>query len=478
MLRAVTAAGPNYVPPKRHFVGGADLHECKQRIEKALSPLTKSWRETGVTIASDMMQDKGGCAQMNIICTNDTGAVFVEAVDCKAVTKSGVFIASILRPIVERIEAEHVVALCTDGGSNYKDAGKLLQKEWPHLDLVPCATHVLDLLMEDIGKMDWAKVVVTQADNIISFVCGHQWTRAFMRDPELHGEEKSLQVLRPAGTRFGTQCDAHVYRCAAHVYRCDAHVYRCDAHVYRCDAHVYRCDAHVYSFDADVVRFDADGNSCDADVYRCDADVYSCDADVYRCGAVVYRCSADVYSFDADVCRCMILCIVAVVVSKGAMGMYSFGILMLVMLSGRGAIVNEIPDSEPASEPASEPGSEPGESGNQEPISISDWASGLMAGGQTSPLRDPRMEAPDGIITHLAQLAVSCTAMPTASRPSMSRVAQDLEALRGEVGGGDVRASAAARVDELLVSQRPVRSMEEDLALLEQQYADQGRTVG
>ncbi|CAI5471796.1 unnamed protein product [Closterium sp. Yama58-4] len=205
MLRAVTAAGSGYVPPKRHYVGGAGLLKCKQKIEKALSPVTKSWTETGVTIASDMMQDKSGRAQMNVICINDTGAVFVEAVDCKAVTKSGKFIASVLRPIIERIGAEHVVALCTDGGSNYKKAGKLLQKEWPHLDLVPCATHVMDLLMEDVGKMDWAQVVVTQADNMINFVRGHQWTRAFLRDPKLHGEKKSLQVLRPAGTRFGTQ---------------------------------------------------------------------------------------------------------------------------------------------------------------------------------------------------------------------------------------------------------------------------------
>ncbi|CAI5964204.1 unnamed protein product [Closterium sp. NIES-65] len=176
-----------------------------QRIEKALSPVTKSWRETGVTISSDMMQDTSGRAQMNVICINDTGAVFVEAVDCKAATKSGSSIAGVLQPIIERIGAEHVVALCTDGGSNYKAAGKLLQKEWPHLDLVLCATHVMDLLMEDIGKMDWAQVIVTQADNIINFVRSHQWTRAFLRLPEMHGEKKSLQALRTAGTRFGTQ---------------------------------------------------------------------------------------------------------------------------------------------------------------------------------------------------------------------------------------------------------------------------------
>ncbi|CAI5476270.1 unnamed protein product [Closterium sp. Yama58-4] len=214
MLRAATAVGPNYVPSERHYVGGADMQECKQRIEKALSPVTSAWRETAVTIASDMMQDKGGRTQMNIICINDTAAVFVEAVDCKAATKSGVFIVGVLWSIIERIGAEHVVVLCTDGGSDYKAAGKLLQNEWPHLDLVPCAMHVLDLLMEDIGKMDWARVVVSQANNITGFKRGHQWTRAFMRSPELHGEQESLQVLRPVGTRFRTQFIAVSRLCA------------------------------------------------------------------------------------------------------------------------------------------------------------------------------------------------------------------------------------------------------------------------
>ncbi|CAI5463704.1 unnamed protein product [Closterium sp. Yama58-4] len=150
------------------------------------------------------MRDKSGHEQMNIICINDSGAVFQGAVDCKAETKSGAFIVSILQPIIEKIGPQHVVAFCTDGGSNYVSAGKLLQKMYPHFEIVPCATHVLYLLMEDIGKMDWAQEVVPVANDIISFVRSHTWTRAFLRCPELHGEERSLQPLRSAGTRFGT----------------------------------------------------------------------------------------------------------------------------------------------------------------------------------------------------------------------------------------------------------------------------------
>ncbi|CAI5980750.1 unnamed protein product [Closterium sp. NIES-64] len=39
---------------------------------------------------------------MNIICINHTGVVFAEAIDYKAKTKSGEFIAGILRPIIVR----------------------------------------------------------------------------------------------------------------------------------------------------------------------------------------------------------------------------------------------------------------------------------------------------------------------------------------------------------------------------------------
>ncbi|GJP43746.1 hypothetical protein CLOM_g3168 [Closterium sp. NIES-68] len=145
---------------------------------------------------------------------------------------------------------------------------------------------------------------------------------------------------------------------------------------------------------------------------------------------------------------------------------YSFGILMLVVLSGRGATVHEM-----------NPGSEPGSGGDQEPVSISRWANHLMAGGMTSLLRDPRMAAPEDIIKRIAQLAVSCTAMPTASRPSMLQVVQDLEALREEVGGGHARARAAARVDAMMVDQQPMRSMDEDLALVKRQFTLESETA-
>ncbi|CAI5996978.1 unnamed protein product [Closterium sp. NIES-64] len=50
-------------------------------------------------------------------------------------------------------------------------------------------------------------------------------------------------------------------------------------------------------------------------------------------------------------------------------------------------------------------------------------ASDILSAGKSSSLGDSRMAAPEDIVTRLAKLAISCTAMPTASRPSMLRVA-------------------------------------------------------
>ncbi|CAI5968476.1 unnamed protein product [Closterium sp. NIES-64] len=119
-------------------------------------------------------------------------------------TKTGGYVASILRPVVEEVGPDNVVAFCTDGGSNYAVACNELIAEWPHIQHVPCATHVLDLFMEDVGKMTWAKKVVDTAGEISSFVRNHHWTRGYLRTPGLVGE-KMLQALKPAGTRFGTQ---------------------------------------------------------------------------------------------------------------------------------------------------------------------------------------------------------------------------------------------------------------------------------
>ncbi|CAI5965477.1 unnamed protein product [Closterium sp. NIES-65] len=176
-LNLVKRAGADYVPPKRKYIGGAGLLSCRKGIEQGLVGIKASWKRTGVTVSSDMMTDRNGRPQANVLLVNDSGAVFTDCIDCNMERKTGGYVAGILRPVVEEVGPENVVAFCMDGGSNYAVAVKQLLQEWPHIQDVPCATHVLDLLMEDVGKMGWAKPVVDKGGEISSFVRNHHWTR-------------------------------------------------------------------------------------------------------------------------------------------------------------------------------------------------------------------------------------------------------------------------------------------------------------
>ncbi|CAI5988942.1 unnamed protein product [Closterium sp. NIES-64] len=171
-MRDVARAGDGYVPPGRKYIGGTGLQACRRGIESGLVGIKASWKKIGVTVASDMMTDRAGRPQANVFLVNDAAAVLHMCVDCNMEKKTGGYIAGLLRPVVEEV--------------------------------VPCATHVLDLLMEDVGKLGWAKRVVKRTGEMTSFVRNHHWTRGYLRTPELV-EGSVMQTLKPAGTRFGTQ---------------------------------------------------------------------------------------------------------------------------------------------------------------------------------------------------------------------------------------------------------------------------------
>ncbi|CAI5978558.1 unnamed protein product [Closterium sp. NIES-65] len=180
-VQCIARAGPGYVPPKRRYIGGAGLKKVRQKIEVAFAPVAASWKRDGVTVSSDMMTDRCGRPQANVLLVNDSGAVFEQAVDCNMESKTGGYIASLLRPVIDKVGPKNVVAVCTDGGSNYASVAKKIASTWPHIEHVPCATHVLDLMMEDMGKMGWAKGLVEKGGEMIIFVRNHHFTRAYMK---------------------------------------------------------------------------------------------------------------------------------------------------------------------------------------------------------------------------------------------------------------------------------------------------------
>ncbi|CAI5976128.1 unnamed protein product, partial [Closterium sp. NIES-64] len=104
-----------------------------------------------------------------------------------------------------------------------------------------------------------------------------------------------------------------------------------------------------------------------------------------------------------------------------AVDVYSFGVVMLVVVTGRKAVL-VIEDDH---------------------VNIKRWVAPLVISGAVAEFKDPHLEAPDDVVLRLARLALSCTALPGVSRPSMLLVLAELVRIKQEMFGAQVSAEVS-----------------------------------
>ena len=102
--------------------------------------------------------------------------------------------------IVEETGEENVVQVVTDNEASFKAASMLLMEKQKHLFWSPCATHYIDLILEDIGSMKQIKETLDQAKMITGFIYNSlkvvNLMNVFTKDRDL---------LRPRITRFANE---------------------------------------------------------------------------------------------------------------------------------------------------------------------------------------------------------------------------------------------------------------------------------
>ncbi|CAI5507710.1 unnamed protein product [Closterium sp. Naga37s-1] len=136
-----------------------------------------------------------------------------------------------------------------------------------------------------------------------------------------------------------------------------------------------------------------------------------------------------------------------IVLLSSSLAHCSFGVLMLVVLTGRPPVSEDDGESK----------------------QITPWASQCLSSNDIESLRDPRMDAPDDAVLRLAELAVSCTVERAASCPSMAHIATQLQAVREEVAGKKEFCAAIkvdAQIQEMKDAVACVESFETQLRMI------------
>lgn len=142
--------------------------------------------------------DQRGRTIINFDVACPKGTMFLKSIDASANVKDAHLIFSLLADVVEEVEVADVVQVITDNASNYVAVGRLLCAKYPTHFWTPCTTHCIDLMLEDIGKLEWVQDIVQECKHITKYIYNHAWVLNLIR------EFTQGELSRPAVTRFAT----------------------------------------------------------------------------------------------------------------------------------------------------------------------------------------------------------------------------------------------------------------------------------
>ncbi|CAN6248725.1 unnamed protein product [Urochloa humidicola] len=198
-VEATIQFGSGYEPPTPHLLGEPLLNDAVQLTSKGREEHEQAWKQYGCTLMSDGWTDKRCRHLINFLVNSPEGTYFLESVDASADVQDAFMLADLLEKRIDVIGKEKVVQVITDNGANYKAAGRILMERIPTLFWSPCAAHCLDLMLEDIGKLQPFKKTIARARSITTFIYRHGRILSLMRE-----KTGGSDLVRPAATRFAT----------------------------------------------------------------------------------------------------------------------------------------------------------------------------------------------------------------------------------------------------------------------------------
>ena len=126
--------------------------------------------------------DQRGRTIINFAVAFPKGTMFLKSIDASANVKDAHLIFSLLADVVEEVGVANVVQVIMDNVANYVAVGRLLCAKYPTIFWTLCVSHCIDLILKDIGKLEWVQDVVQECKQITKYIYNHAWVLNLMRE--------------------------------------------------------------------------------------------------------------------------------------------------------------------------------------------------------------------------------------------------------------------------------------------------------
>nr|XP_027093590.1 uncharacterized protein LOC113713992 [Coffea arabica] len=200
MIDEIAKAGSGIKGSSAYQIGNKYLDEEFEELEKYLGDIYDKFSTFGCTLMCDGWSTHTKHPIINFMVYCDRHMIYHSSVDCTNIKKTAEYIFKLMDEVVEVVGEKNVVQVVTDSEPSMKAAGQLLMKKRKNLFWSPCAAHCIDLMLEDIGKMDNVKETIAQGKKITSFIYNSDKVVNLMKT-----YTKKRELLRPGITRFATE---------------------------------------------------------------------------------------------------------------------------------------------------------------------------------------------------------------------------------------------------------------------------------
>jgi hypothetical protein len=198
MVEAIGAFGRGLRGPSPYEMSGPFLQKRKKKVLDGFKVHEEAWKTSGCTLMTDAWTDKKGRGIMNLVVHSAQGVLFLDSVDCSTVKKNGKYIFDLVDKCIEDIGEKNVIQVVTDNASVNVAAASLLAAKRPKIFWNGCAAHCLDLMLEDIGKLEPVQETIVNARHVTAFLYAHTRLLDLMR------KYLGKDLVRSGVTRFAT----------------------------------------------------------------------------------------------------------------------------------------------------------------------------------------------------------------------------------------------------------------------------------
>ncbi|XP_020100614.1 uncharacterized protein LOC109718679 isoform X2 [Ananas comosus] len=179
MLEAI--GGPGFRGPSVEALKTSWLQKLKSEVTVQIKEIEKDWATTGCTILADTWTDNKSKALINFFVSSPLGTFFHKSVDASAYFRNTKCLYDLFDSVIQDFGPENVVQIIIDNALNYTNVGSQITQNYNSIFWSPCASHCVNLILEDFSKIDWVSRCILQAQAITRFVYNHIWVLDLMK---------------------------------------------------------------------------------------------------------------------------------------------------------------------------------------------------------------------------------------------------------------------------------------------------------